>query len=79
MSDPTYGNDLQASTLDDLVLGVAYDNFFVDDAKLEWLRTIGAVNPFDGGVLKRYPTIMNRPMCGAAADTNRPAASVPSW
>ena len=67
MADPTYGNDLQASTLDDLVLGVAYDNFFIDDPKLEWMRTIGAVNPFDGGVLRRYPTIMNRPMGGAAA------------
>ena len=66
MPDPTYGNDLQSSTLDDLVLGVAYDNFFVDDPKLEWMRTIGAVNPFDGGVMKRYPTIMNRPMGGAA-------------
>jgi hypothetical protein len=66
MPDPTYGNDLQSSTLDDLVLGVAYDNFFIDDPKLEWMRTIGAVNPFDGGVLKRYPTIMNRPMGGAA-------------
>ena len=67
MPDPTYGNDLQASTLDDLVLGVAYDNFFIDDPKLEWMRTIGAVDPFDGGILKRYPTIMNRPMGGAAA------------
>jgi hypothetical protein len=65
--DPTYGSDIQASTLDDLVMGVAYDNFFVDDAKLEWLRTIGAVDPFDGGVLRRYPTIMNRPLGGAAA------------
>ena len=67
MSDPTYGNDLQASTLDDFVLGVAFDNFFVDDPKLEWMRTIGAVNPFSGGVMKRYATIMNRPMGGAAA------------
>lgn len=67
MADPTYGNDLQATTLDDLVLGVAYDNFFIDDPKLEWMRTIGAVDPFDGGILKRYPTIMNRPMGGAAA------------
>ena len=67
MPDPTYGNDLQASTLDDLVLGVAFDNFFVDDAKLEWMRTIGVVNPFEGGILRRFPTIMNRPMGGAAA------------
>lgn len=67
MPDPTYGNDLQASTLDDLAVGVAFDNFFVDDPKLEWLRTIGAVDPFDGGVIRRFPTVMNRPMGGAAA------------
>ena len=67
MADPTYGNDIQASTLDDLAFGVAYDNFFVDDPKLEWMRTIGAVDPFDGGVLRRFPTVMNRPMGGAAA------------
>jgi hypothetical protein len=67
LSDPTYGNDIQASTLDDLAIGVAYDNFFVDDPKLEWMRTIGAVDPFDGGVLRRFPTVMNRPMGGAAA------------
>ncbi len=67
MPDPTYGSDLQASTLDDFVLGVAFDNFFVDTAKQEFLRMIGAVNPFDGGVLKRYATIMNRPQGSAAA------------
>ncbi len=67
MADPTYGNDIQASTLDDLVMGVAIDNFFIDDPKLEWMRTIGAVDPFDGGILKRYATIINRPMGGAAA------------
>ena len=67
MADPTYGNDLQSSTLDDFVLGVAHDNFFVEDAKLEWLRAIGAVNPFSGGVMKRYATIMNRPVGGASA------------
>jgi len=67
MPDPTYGNDLQASTLDDLVMGVAIDNFFIDDPKLNWMRTIGAVDPFDGGILKRYATIINRPMGGAAA------------
>jgi hypothetical protein len=67
VADPTYGNDIQASTLDDLAIGVAYDNFFVDDPKLEWMRTIGAVDPFDGGVLRRFPTVMNRPMGGAAA------------
>ncbi len=67
MADPTYNSDLQASTLDDFVLGVAFDNFFVDDPKLEFLRMIGSVNPFDGGVMKRYATIMNRPQGGAAA------------
>ena len=67
MADPTYGNDLQASTLDDMVLDVAYDNFFVDTAKQSWLRSIGAVDPFDGGVLMREPTIMNRPIGGANA------------
>src|SRR5208283_3229583 len=67
MADPTYGPDLQASTLDDFVAGIAFDNFFVDDPKLEWLRMIGQVNPFDGGVMKRYATIYNRPMGGAAA------------
>ena len=66
MPDPTYGSDLQASTLDDFVLGVAFDNFFVDTPKQEWLRMIGAVNPFEGGVLKRYATVMNRPQGGAA-------------
>jgi hypothetical protein len=67
MPDPTYGSDLQASTLDDLVLEVAYDNFFVDTPKQSWLRAIGAVDPFDGGVLMREPTIFNRPLGGANA------------
>ena len=43
-----YGSDLQASALDDLVLGVAYDKFFVDDPKLEWMRTIST---YAGGVV----------------------------
>jgi hypothetical protein len=67
MADPTYNSDLQASTLDDLVLEVAYDNFFVDTPKQAWLRAIGAVDPFDGGVLMREPTIFNRPLGGANA------------
>jgi len=67
MPDPTYGSDLQAATLDDMVLDVAYDNFFVDTPKQMWLRSIGAVDPFDGGVLMREPTIFNRPMGGANA------------
>ena len=65
--DPTYPSDLQASTLDDMVLMVAVDNFFVDTPKQQWLRNIGAVNPFDGGVLKRIPTIYARFQGGAAA------------
>lgn len=67
MPDPTYSPDLQASTLDDFVMGVAFDNFFVDDPKLEWMRSIGAVNPFAGGVMRRYATIKDRPIGGAAA------------
>ena len=67
MPDPTFGSDIQASTLDDLILGVAWDNFFVDDPKLEWMRSIGAVDPFEGGVTRRFATVMNRPMGGAAA------------
>lgn len=39
---PLYGADFQACTLDDLVLNVAYENFFVDSAKLKWLRSIGS-------------------------------------
>ena len=72
MSDPTYGGDLQSSTLDDLVLDAAYDNFFVDTPKQAWLRAIGAVDPFDGGVMMRVPTIFNRPMGGA----NSPGTTV---
>ena len=67
MADPTYGSDLQATTLDDLVLEVAYDNFFVDTPKQSWLRAIGAVDPFDGGIMMREPTIFNRPLGGGNA------------
>lgn len=66
MADPTYPSDLQAATLDDMVLDVAYDNFFVEQPKQMWLRSIGAVDPFGGGVLMREPTIYNRPDGGAA-------------
>ena len=66
-ADPTYASDLQASTLDDMVMEVAWNNFFVDTPKQAWLRSIGAVNPFDGGVLMRVPTIFNRPLGGAIA------------
>lgn len=72
MPDPTFGGDLQSSTLDDMVLDVAYDNFFVDTPKQSWLRSIGAVDPFDGGVLMREPTIFSRPMGGA----NSPGTTV---
>ena len=72
MADPTYGGDLQSATLDDMVLDVAYDNFFVDTPKQSWLRAIGAVDPFDGGVMMREPTIFNRPLGGA----NSPGTTV---
>ena len=67
MPDPTYGSDLQASTLDDLALSVATDNFFVDTPKQAWLRAMGIVDPFDGGVLMREATIFNRPIGGATS------------
>jgi hypothetical protein len=70
--DPTFGGDLQSSTLDDMVLDVAYDNFFVDTPKQAWMRGIGAIDPFDGGVLMREPTIFNRPLGGA----NSPGTTV---
>jgi hypothetical protein len=65
MGDPTYGGDLQASTLDDMVADIAYQNFFVDTPKQAWFRAVGAVDPFGGGVLMREPFIMNRPQGGA--------------
>lgn len=65
MSDPTYGGDLQASTLDDMVADTAYQNFFVDTPKQQWFRAVGAVDPFGGGVLMREPFVMNRPQGGA--------------
>ena len=65
--DPTYGGDLQSATLDDMVLDVAYNNFFVDTPKQAWMMAIGAIDPFDGGVMMREPTIFNRPDGGASA------------
>src|SRR5215469_15151596 len=65
--DPTYGGDLQASTLDDMVADVAYQNFFTGTAKQAYLRAIGAVDPFYGGVMMREPFVMNRPQGGATA------------
>ena len=67
MSDPTYGGDLQAGTLNDMVMSTAYQNFFVDTPKQAWFRAVGAVNPFDGGVLMQEPIVMGRPVGGAAA------------
>jgi hypothetical protein len=67
MSDPTYGGDLQAGTLNDMVMATAYQNFFVDTPKQAWFRGVGAVDPFDGGVLMQEPFVMGRPVGGAAA------------
>jgi len=67
MPDPTYGGDLQAGTLNDMVMATAYQNFFVDTPKQAWFRAVGAVNPFDGGVLMQEPFVMGRPVGGAAA------------
>lgn len=65
--DPTYNGDIPASTLDEMVADAAWDNFFVETALQRHLRAIGAVDPFDGGVLMREPFIMGSPMAGAAA------------
>lgn len=67
MPDPTYNGDIQASTLDDLLADVAYDNFFVKTAYQQHMRAIGAIDPFGGGVLMREPFIMGSPQAGAAA------------
>jgi hypothetical protein len=67
MPDPTYNGDLQASTLDDMLADVAYDNFFVKTAYQQHMRAIGAIDPFGGGVLMREPFIMGSPAAGAAS------------
>jgi hypothetical protein len=67
MADPTYNGDLQATTLDDFVADVAFDNFFVETAYQQHMRAIGAIDPFSGGVLMREPFIMGSPAAGAAA------------
>jgi hypothetical protein len=67
MADPTYNGDIQASTLDDFMADTAYDNFFVGTALQVHMRSIGAVDPFGGGVLMREPFIMGSPQAGAAA------------
>jgi hypothetical protein len=65
--DPTFNGDIQSSTLDDFMADTAYDNFFVDTALQVHMRSIGAVDPFSGGVLMREPFIMGSPQAGAAA------------
>lgn len=67
MPDPTYNGDIQASTLDDFMADTAYDNFFVGTALQVHMRSIGAVDPFGGGVLMREPFVMGAPQAGAAA------------
>ena len=67
MPDPTYNGDIQASTLDDMLADVAYDNFFVKTAYQQHMRAIGAIDPFGGGVLMREPFIMGSPAAGAAS------------
>lgn len=66
-TDPTYNGDIQSSTLDDFMADTAYDNFFVGTALQVHMRSIGAVDPFGGGVLMREPFIMGSPQAGAAA------------
>lgn len=65
--DPTYGGDIQASTFNDYLADVAYDNFFVETALQMHMRSIGAIDPFGGGQLMEEPFIMGSPAAGAAA------------
>jgi len=67
MPDPTFNGDLQASTLNDYVRDVAWDNFFVETAFQRHMREIGAIDPFGGGLLMEEPFIMGSPAAGAAA------------
>jgi hypothetical protein len=67
MPDPTFGGDVQASTFNDYIADVAYDNFFVETAYQQHMRAIGAVDPFTGGKLMEEPFIMGSPAAGAAA------------
>ena len=67
MPDPTFGGDVQASTFNDYIADVAYDNWFVETAYQQHMRNIGAVDPFTGGKLMEEPFIMGSPAAGAAA------------
>jgi hypothetical protein len=67
MPDPTFNGDIQASTFNDYIADVAYDNFFVETAYQQHMRAIGAVDPFTGGKLMEEPFIMGSPAAGAAA------------
>ena len=67
MPDPTFNGDIQASTFNDYIADVAYDNFFVETAYQQHMRAIGAVDPFTGGKLMEEPFIMGSPAAGAAS------------
>jgi hypothetical protein len=67
MPDPTFNGDIQASTFNDYIADVAYDNWFVETAYQQHMRAIGAVDPFTGGKLMEEPFIMGSPAAGAAA------------
>lgn len=67
MPDPTFNGDIQASTFNDYIADVAYDNWFVETAFQQHMRAIGAVDPFTGGKLMEEPFIMGSPAAGAAA------------
>lgn len=66
MSDPTFGSDIQASTFNDYIADVAFDNFGVETAWQQHMRALGAFDPFTGGKLMEEPFIMNYPAAGAA-------------
>ena len=67
MSDPTFNGDIQASTFNDYIADVAWDNWFVETAYQQHMRAIGAIDPFGGGKLMEEPFIMGSPAAGAAA------------
>ena len=67
MPDPTFNSDIGASTFNDYIADVAYDNFFVKTALQQHMRAIGAVDPFTGGKLMEEPFIMGSPASGFAA------------
>jgi len=67
MSDPTFNGDVQASTFNDYIADVAYDNWFVETAYQQHMRAIGAIDPFGGGKLMEEPFIMGSPAAGSAS------------